>query len=72
MCMNTLERVLLCFYYGFDIFNVFLNRQSINEEYFPTKWKVDCRTRGARAHNLVSHLPFRVDIFVHGNDFSFR
>jgi len=27
--------------------------------------------RGARAHNLFSHLPFRMDSFVYGNVFFF-
>ena len=26
-----------------------------------------CRAREARAHNLFSHLPFRMDSFVHEN-----
>ena len=33
--------------------------------------QLHCHTRGARAHNLCSHLPFRMDSFVHGNNFIF-
>ena len=33
--------------------------------------QLPCRARGARAHNICSHLPFRMDSFVHGNLFSF-
>ena len=29
------------------------------------------RARGARAHNLFSHLTFRMESFVHGNVFFF-
>jgi len=30
-----------------------------------------CGTRGARAHNLFSQPPFRMDSFVHGNVYIF-
>ena len=31
--------------------------------------QLPCRARGARAHNLFLHLPFRMDSFVHGHFF---
>ena len=33
--------------------------------------QLPCRPRGARAQHLVSHPPFRLDSFVHGNVFFF-
>ena len=33
--------------------------------------QLPCRARGARAHKLFSHQTFRMDSFVHGNDFFF-
>ena len=54
----------------FDIFYVFHNRQSTKNTFLT----LHSRARGARAHNLFSHLPFRMDSFVFGKRFflSFR
>ena len=34
--------------------------------------QLPCRAREAQAHYLFSHLPFRMDSFVHGNVLSYR
>ena len=61
MCMNTLERVLLYLFSPYLMFYIIDNQRGI----------LSCRTRAVRAHNLFSHLPFRMDSFVHGNVFFF-
>ena len=49
----------------FAIFNVFHNRQSIEiEGHFSTKFD-----NYLAVHEENSHLPFRMDSFVHGNVF---
>ena len=49
----------------FAIFNVFHNRQSIEiEGHFSTKFD-----NYLAVHEEHSHLPFRMDSFVHGNGF---
>ena len=50
----------------FTIFNVFIidNQRGILSYQIR---QLPCRARGARAHNLVSYIPFRMDSLIHGN-----
>ena len=66
--MNTLERVLLCLFSPYLMFFIIDNRRGLLSYQIR---QLHCRARGARGHNLFSHLPFRMDNFVHGNDFFF-
>ena len=54
------------------MYNVFFhNRHSTSNTFLPNS-ATTLHARGAWAHNLFSHLPFRMDNFVCRNGFSFR
>ena len=60
--MNTPECVILCLFSPYLMFFMIDNQRGI---LFYQSRQLPCRARGARAYNLCSHLPFRVDSFVH-------
>ena len=64
VCMKTLDRVLLCLFARYLMFFIIDNQLGILSYQIR---QLPCHARGARAHNLCSHLPFRMDSFVHGN-----
>ena len=67
-CIKTLERVLLGLFSQYLMFFIIDNwRGTLSYQIR----QLPCRARGARAHNLFSHLPFRMDIIVQGNVLSF-
>ena len=66
--VKTLERVLLYLFSPFLMFFIKDNQQGILSYQI---WQLPCRARGARAHNLFSHLTFSMNSFVHGNVFFF-
>ena len=67
VCKKTLERVLLCLFSPYLMFFIIDNQRGILSYQIR---QLSCRVRGARAHNIFSHLSFRMDSFVHGNGFS--
>jgi len=69
VCMKTLERVLLYLFLPYLMFFIIDNQQGILSYQIR---QLPCPARGARAHNLFLHLPFRMDSFVHENVFSFH
>ena len=68
VCKNTLGRVQLCLFSPYLMVLIIDNQRGIH---FYQIRQLPCSTRGARAHNLVVHLPFRMDSFVHGHVFFF-
>ena len=60
MCVKSLERVLLCLFSPYLMFFIKDNQQGILSYQIRL---LPCRARGAEAHNLFSHLPFRMDSF---------
>jgi len=64
--MNTLERVLLWLFSPYLMFSIIDNHRGIRAYQIR---QLSCRARGARAHNLCLHIPFRMDSYVHGNLF---
>jgi len=62
VCMNTIERVLLCLFSPYLMFVIIYNRRGILfYQIRQLPWR---GARGARAHNLCSHLPFSTVLYV--------
>ena len=62
--MKTLGRFLLCLFAPYlMVFIIDIQRGILSYQIR----QLHCRALGARALNLYSHLPFRMDSFVHGN-----
>ena len=62
--MKTLGRFLLCLFAPYlMVFLIDIQRGILSYQIR----QLHCRALGARALNLCSHLPFRMDSFVHGN-----
>ena len=68
MCIKTLERVLSGLFLQYLMFFIIENQREILSYQIR---QLPCSARGARAHKLFSHLPFRMDSVVHGNVLSF-
>ena len=64
-----LQKLLVSFYISYLMSFIKDNQRGIISYQIR---QLPCRARGARAHNLFSPLPFRMDNFVHGNVFRFR
>ena len=58
VCMKTFERFLFCLFSPYLIFFIIDNQRGIISYQIR---KQPCRARGARAHNLISHIHFRMD-----------
>ena len=69
VCMKTLDRVLLCLFARYLMFFIIDNQLGILSYQIR---QLPCHARGARAHNLFSLLPFRMNNFVDVNGISFR
>ena len=62
VCMKTHEGVLLWFISPYVMFFIIDNQRGILSYQI---LQLRCPARGARAHNVVLHQPFRMDSFVH-------
>ena len=65
---NALARSGMLSYAICNVFLIMDNQRGIHSYQIR---QLPCHARGARAHNLCSHLPFHMDSFVYGNVFFF-